>query len=98
MFYVVVTEILERFTEFDLDQSKKAFIIYKNFVDLTSSMKSKADKIQMKFNFTLIQLPKYYVPDEGLVDTLKFCIENKGANPQKLQQVSEQIRGGMNRN
>ncbi len=79
-FYVIVTEVLERFPDLTLDQSKKAFVIYQNFVDLTTIMKSKADKIMIEFQFNL-QLPQYYVPDAGLVDTLKYCIENKQSNP-----------------
>ena len=48
----------------------------------------------MDFQFHL-QLPSYYAPDTTLVETLKFCIEN---NKNNLQQVSQQLRGGMNRN
>lgn len=83
VFYVIVTELLERFTEFNLDQSKKAFIIYQNFVNLTGIMKSKADRIMIEFQFNL-SLPQYYVPDSGLVETLKYCIENKSSNPSNL--------------
>lgn len=79
-FYVIVTEILERFPDLNLDQSKKAFVIYQNFVNLTSIMKSKSDKIMIEFQFNL-KLPQYYIPDAGIVDTLKYCIENKQSNP-----------------
>lgn len=84
-FYVVVTEILERFVEFSYEQSKKAYIIYHNFVNLTNIMKSKADKIMYEFKFDTISLPKYYVPEEGLMDTLKYCIENKDPNSTNLK-------------
>jgi uncharacterized protein YecE (DUF72 family) len=63
-------------------------------------MKTKGDKIMMEFEFT-IKLPQYYTPDASLVETLKICIEQKQKNPQgagsNLDQVSKQIRGGMNR-
>jgi hypothetical protein len=49
VFYVLVTEILERFPEFDLEKSKKAFVIYQNFVELTNVMKTKADRIMQEF-------------------------------------------------
>lgn len=49
VFYVVVTELLERFADLTIDQAKKAYVIYQNFVDLTNIMKSKADKIMIEF-------------------------------------------------
>ncbi len=71
-------------------------MIYQNFVDLTNIMKSKADQIMIEFQFNL-QLPQYYVPDAGLLDTLKACMENKQSNPQSLSKVSQQLRSGMDR-
>lgn len=97
VFYVLVTEILERFSEMSVEYAKKAFVVYQNFVNLTKVMKTKADKIMIEFDFT-IKLPSYYTPDASLVETLKICIEQKqkgGAS--NLDQVSKQLRGGMNR-
>lgn len=97
VFYVLVTEILERFSEMNIDYAKKAFVVYQNFVNLTKVMKTKADKIMMEFEFT-IKLPQYYTPDASLVETLKQCIDQKQkGNSSNLDQVSKQIRGGMNR-
>lgn len=80
VFYVLVTEILERFSEMSIDQAKKAFVVYQNFVSLTNVMRGKADKIMLEFGFT-IKLPQYYTPDASLVNTLKICIESKQRNP-----------------
>ena len=63
---MLVTEILERFTEISLENSKKAFVIYQNFVNLTDIMKNKADLIMTEFEFTM-KMPNYYTPEAGLV-------------------------------
>ena len=59
-----------------VDQAKKAFVVYQNFVNLTKIMKTKADKLMIEFGFNL-KLPQYYTPDASLVETLKICIEQK---------------------
>eukprot|EP00347_Sterkiella_histriomuscorum_P001591 403371440 len=97
VFYVLVTEILERFTDLQIDLAKKAFVVYQNFVNLTQTMRSKCNFIMAEFNFT-VKLPEFYQPDPVLVQTLKICIEEKQSNPSKLDNVSKQLRGGMNRN
>lgn len=76
VFYVLITEILERFSEMSIEYAKKSFVVYQNFVNLTKVMKTKADKIMMEFEFS-IKLPQYYTPDASLVETLKICIEQK---------------------
>lgn len=53
-FYILVTEILERFPNLALDQAKKAFVVYQNFVTFTDIMKTKVDKIKIEFNFAYI--------------------------------------------
>jgi hypothetical protein len=60
----------------NIEQAKKAFIIYQNFVNLTDIMKSKADKIMQEFGF-MVKLPQYYTPDKSLVQNLKVCVEQK---------------------
>ena len=97
VFFVLVTEVLERFSELNVDMAKKAFVVYQNFVNLTSTMKSKATFIMSEFEFT-VKLPEFYQPDPVLVNTLKICIEEKQKNPHALDSLSKQIRGGMNRN
>lgn len=51
-----MTEILERFSEMSVENAKKSFVVYQNFVNLTNIMKDKADKIMTEFGFT-IRLP-----------------------------------------
>lgn len=97
VFYVLVTEILERFTEMSVDQAKKGFIVYQNFVNLTNVMRGKADKIVLEFGFT-VKMPQYYTPDASLVNTLRLCVEQKqrgGASD--LDKISKQLRGGMDK-
>lgn len=65
-----MTEILERFNDMNVDQAKKCFVAYQNFVNLTNVMRSKADKIMYEFGFT-IKIPQYYTPDSSLIQTLK---------------------------
>jgi hypothetical protein len=65
-----VTEILERFSEMSVENAKKSFVVYQNFVNLTNVMKDKADKIMSEFGFT-IRLPQYYTPDASLINNLK---------------------------
>ncbi len=49
VFYILVAEILERFAELNIDQAKKSFIVYQNFVNLTTIMKTKSDIIMSEF-------------------------------------------------
>ncbi len=98
VFYVLVTEILERFGLMNVDHAKKCFVVYQNFVSLTNVMRNKADKIMMEFEFN-VKLPQYYTPDKSLVENLKTCIDAKvkGNNGQGIEKISNQLRGGMNR-
>lgn len=76
VFYVLITEVLERFTELPIEQAKKAFIVYQNFVNFTQTMKQKTHLIMKEFGFNA-KLPEFYSPDSALVITLKTCIEEK---------------------
>lgn len=76
VFYVLVTEILERFSGLSVDQAKKAFVVYQNFCKLTQIMKTKADVIMTEFEFH-VRIPTYYTPDANLVEILKTCITEK---------------------
>lgn len=73
VYYVHITEILERFPSLQHDDMKKAFVMYQNFVNLTEGIKTKANKLIYTFNFP-IQLPDFYNPEKGLVDTLKVVL------------------------
>lgn len=68
--------------------------MYQNFVNLTDQIKTKANKLIYTFNFP-IQLPDFYNPEKGLVDTLRVVVEsNESAN---VAEVAKKVRGGMNR-
>jgi hypothetical protein len=54
-----VTEVLERFVNVNVDQARKIFVVYENFVDLTKTMKAKVESIMILFDFRL-QVPQYY--------------------------------------
>ena len=96
VFYILVAEILERFAELTVDNAKRAFVVYQNFVNLTTVMKAKADIIMSEFDFS-IKLPNFYSVDSSLIQTLRQCIEQKQNNPKGLENISKQIRGAMNR-
>ncbi len=74
VYYVHITEILERFSGLDVEDMKKAFIMYQNFVNLTDGIKTRANKLIYTFNFP-IQLPDFYNPEKGLVETLRVVME-----------------------
>ena len=70
VFYVLVTEILDRFSCMPIDFAKKSFVVYQNFASLSKVMQGKAGFIMGEFGFT-VKLPQYYTPDASLVETMK---------------------------
>ena len=97
VYYVHITEILERFPSLSHSDAQKAFVMYQNFVNLTDSIKTKANKLIYTFNFP-IQLPDFYNPEKGLVDTLKVVLEQaKSGDKSGMVDMSKKLRGGMNR-
>lgn len=97
VYYVHITEILERFPSLSASDAQKAFVMYQNFVNLTESIKTKANKLIYTFNFP-IQLPDFYNPEKGLVDTLKVVLDQaKGGDKSGMVDMSKKLRGGMNR-
>ena len=74
VYYVHVIELLERFPGLSADDAEKGFVMYQNFVNLTDNIKTKANKLIYTFNFP-IQLPDFYNPEKGLVDTLRVVVE-----------------------
>jgi hypothetical protein len=94
VYYVHVTEILERFSSLDSDDCKKAFVMFQNFVNLTEGLKTKANKLIYTFNFP-IQLPDFYNPEKGLVDALQTVVESN--DREQSSEVAKKVRGGMNR-
>jgi hypothetical protein len=53
VYYVHITEILERFADLQSDQCKKAFEMYQTFIKLTDTIKTKANKLIYQFNFPI---------------------------------------------
>ena len=45
VYYVHITEMLERFASLPSDQCKKAFEMYQGFIKLTENIKNKASKL-----------------------------------------------------
>jgi len=56
---VLVTEVLERFSDLNIDFAKKSFIVYQNFVNLTQTMKGKSSQIMSTFGFS-VKMPDFY--------------------------------------
>ncbi len=75
VYYIHITEILERFSNLGQEDAQKAFIMYQNFVNLTEGIKTKANKLVYTFNFP-IQLPDFYNPEKGLIDTLRVVVNS----------------------
>lgn len=97
VYYVHITEVLERFPGLSASEASKAFVMYQNFVNLTDGIKTKANKLIYTFNFP-IQLPDFYNPEKGLVDTLKVVVEQaKQGDRSGVADLSKKLRGGMNR-
>ena len=75
VYYVHVTEVLERFPALEYAVAEKAFVMYTNFVNLTDAIRNRANKLIFAFNFP-IQLPDFYKPEAGLKDTLKVVLKS----------------------
>ena len=73
IFHNHIKEILQRFPEFDAKQAEKAFMMYKNFVQLTNSLKDKGKELIVMFDFTIKQ-PEYYEPDKEMMETLETIV------------------------
>ena len=76
--------------------------MYQNFVNLTEAIKNKATKLNFIFNFP-INLPDFYNPEKGLIDTLRVVVSAadegaQGADQQdRVNMAASQLRAGMNR-
>lgn len=68
--------------------------MYQNFVNLTDGIKTKANKLIYTFNFP-IQLPDFYNPEKGLVETLRVVVQSN--EPSGVADIAKKVRGGMNR-
>jgi hypothetical protein len=97
VFFIVVSEVLDRFPQMNADQAQKCFVMYQNFVNLTSIMQNKGDMIINEFRFQ-VRLPAYYRPNPEDVEQLRIIVNQKKSNPSGLEKASAQLSKGMNRN
>ncbi len=95
VFYMLVTQALERFSSLSHDEMRKCFVMYQNFCSLTEILSKKGPNILREFSFQL-QMPDFYKPDPELVKTLKSCLDDR--NSGKINQAAQKLHGGMNAN
>ena len=76
LFYIMTTEILDRFKKMSLKEMEKSLIMYKNFIGFTDKIKVHANSIPMLFGF-VFKAPNYYTPDPKLERELESCINRK---------------------
>lgn len=95
VYYIHIAEILERFAQLNFDEGQKAFIMYQTFVNTTDGIKTKTSRLVYAFNFP-IQLPDFYNPEKGIVETLRVVVES--TDPTRVAEVARKVRDGMNRN
>ena len=62
VFYVLISEVLERFPNLGIDQANKVLVMYFNFNNFTKALKDKAPAIMRLFEFHLT-LPKFHNTD-----------------------------------
>lgn len=74
-YYLLVTVMLEKFTEMDLKDAKRAFLIYLNFIKINKEIRKMASTVISEFN---IKLKFYfYEVDNRVIEGLKLAIEAK---------------------
>ena len=75
-FYLIMTELLDRFSKLSLPDMKKGLKVYHNFLSLTDTVKREASALPMLFGFNY-NPPNYWKADPKLKDVLTVCIEEK---------------------
>ena len=63
-------------------------------MNITDGIKTKASRLIYDFNFP-IQLPDFYNPEKGIVDTLRVVVQS--SDPTNVAEVAKKVREGMNR-
>ena len=76
VFYIMVTEILDRFKRMKHKEMERSYEIYKAFLGFTENVKKEANSIPLVFGF-VFKNPSYYTPDPKLEKTLQRCMQNK---------------------
>lgn len=76
VFYIMVTEILDRFKRMNMRDMERSYEIYKAFLGFTENVKREANSIPLVFGF-VFKNPSYYTPDPKLEKTLQRCMQSK---------------------
>jgi hypothetical protein len=77
-YYLLITVLVEKFDEMSLKDSKKAFIIYTNFIKINKEIRKMGSCIIQEFNIKMgIQ---FYEIDTKVIEALKISIELKERN------------------
>ena len=76
VFYIMVTEILDRFKRMSHKDMERSYQIYKAFLGFTENVKKEANSIPLVFGF-VFKNPSYYTPDPKLEKTLQRCMKTK---------------------
>lgn len=74
-YYLLVTVMLEKFTEMDLKDAKRAFLIYLNFIKVNKEIRKMATSVISEFNIKLKF--HFYDVDTKVIEGLKLAIETK---------------------
>lgn len=76
IFYIMITEILDRFKKMPIKDMEKALQMYKEFIRFTDDVKREANTIPLHFGF-VFKSPSYYVADPKLEKNLGIMIQQK---------------------
>ncbi len=76
VFYIMVTEVLDRFKRMSVKEMDRAYAMYKAFLAFTESVKKEANSIPLVFGF-VFKAPSYYTPDPKLEKTLQRCMNSR---------------------
>ena len=74
-YYLLITVMLSKFDQMTLKDSKRAFIIYTNFIKVNKEIRKMANCIIHEFNIRLSIF--FYDVDTSLVDAMKMEIDAK---------------------
>lgn len=74
VYYIMVTEVLDRFKRMAGKDMDRAYAMYKAFLSFTENVKREANSIPLVFGF-VFKAPSYYTPDPKLEKTLQRCMD-----------------------
>lgn len=74
-------ELIARFEALIIDQQAKSIELLKAFLKTTATIKKRSEELVAEFEFPKELLPKFYVEEEGLLDTLVVLMESNKEAP-----------------